>query len=65
MLQDEVASKQKMKEDQKKLKDAQARASQKGPMGELAACLLHCGMAGIMLPLSLLGVSGIKKSGKK
>ena len=59
-----MASKQKMKEDQKKLKDAQARASQKGPMGELATCL-HCGMARIMLPLSLPGVSGIKKSGKK
>ena len=33
LVQDDVSSKQKQKEDQKKLKEAQAKAAQKGPMG--------------------------------
>lgn len=41
-VQDDAAARQKQKEDQKKLKEAQARASQKGPMGEsIALCCLY------------------------
>lgn len=32
-LQDELAMKQKMKEDKKKMEEARSRAAQKGPMG--------------------------------
>lgn len=33
-MQEELSLRQKQKEDQKKLKEAQAKASQKGPMGK-------------------------------
>lgn len=35
VLQDDVAKKQKLKEDQKKLQEAKVKASGKGPMGKL------------------------------
>ena len=39
--QEDLAFKAKQKEDKKKLAEAQARASQKGPMGKLSMFLLY------------------------
>lgn len=60
-IQDEIAFKQKQREDKKKLADAQAKASQKGPMGE---CVCVCAQSVSVLLCLIAGVGGIKKSKK-
>ncbi len=60
-VQSDMAFKQKQRDDKKKLAEAQARAGQKGPMGEFVSG------TGAWAPWLAVpaGGTGIKKSGKK
>lgn len=63
-----MAARQKQKDEQKKLKEAQARAAQKGPMGKLVDIILIKLLHSSLLMCACIhytGASGIKKSGKK
>lgn len=57
-----MALREKLRDDKKKLAEAQARAAQKGPMGELSSIIIN--KSYFIHMLIYIGGSGIKKSKK-